>query len=458
MIESYNIKVSSNKIARVIAKNVWGALRGLATFSQLIWASPDNKVRINHTEIEDSPRFSHRGILVDTARHYIPVAVLLRNLDAMEFNKFNVLHWHIIDDQSFPYQSNTFPELHNQAAYSSYHTYSSASVAEVIEHARLRGIRVIPEIGTPRHTYSIGRSHPELIIRCNGSKRADDILNPATNKTYAFLENLYTEISEVFRDKYIHIGMNDFDMSCWKTNEAVSNYMKKSGLVLMSQMARYYVTRIQKLIEKTAKNAIVWEDPLDIGVKMHRRTVIVQVYKNWKRDPIGTVVRQEYRVIDSTCWNTSSVPSPDAWKTDYLCDPHKFPGSILDYDLVVGGEMLHWGMQIGSSNFFGSLWPRAAAVAERLWSTKSTRDLDDAIFRLEEQRCRMIMLGIPSSPVIPGYCREEYDGYFRPSSSASKYTSSAAMMYIALACIFDLLSQFFTGHDYGEYPHSAEPS
>ncbi|XP_046943904.1 beta-hexosaminidase subunit beta isoform X2 [Lynx rufus] len=111
--ESYTLLVKE-PVAFLKANRVWGVLRGLETFSQLIYQDSYGTFTVNESDIIDSPRFPHRGILIDTARHFLPVKSILKTLDAMAFNKFNVLHWHIVDDQSFPYQSVTFPELSNK--------------------------------------------------------------------------------------------------------------------------------------------------------------------------------------------------------------------------------------------------------------------------------------------------------------------------------------------------------
>jgi hexosaminidase len=110
------------------------------------------------TLIKDSPRFTYRGLMLDTARHFIPVPILKKQIDAMSYNKLNVLHWHIVDDQSFPFEMKKYPNITKMGRYSSAHVYSQEQVLDIIRHARTRGIRVIPEFDTPGHVAALGKA------------------------------------------------------------------------------------------------------------------------------------------------------------------------------------------------------------------------------------------------------------------------------------------------------------
>jgi hexosaminidase len=137
--QSYNLTIVAPTIT-VQANTVYGALYGLETLSQLV----DRGTFVNGTTILDFPRYQFRSTMIDTSRHYYPKEVILQHLDAMSYSKFNVLHWHIVDSISFPYQSTMFPEMSRQGAYSPDHVYTADDIKEVVEYAKNRGIRVIP--------------------------------------------------------------------------------------------------------------------------------------------------------------------------------------------------------------------------------------------------------------------------------------------------------------------------
>ncbi|CAF2127838.1 unnamed protein product [Rotaria magnacalcarata] len=173
-----------------------------------------------------NPRFQHRGVLLDSSRHFLPVPLIKKNLDVMAYNKLNVFHWHIVDDQSFPFESRTFPNLSRQGAFSSDHVCTPEDVTSIIEHARLLGIRVIPEIDTPGHTYSWGKSMPELITVCwangkpyqaiYGQHGEMEIFNPIEPRVYSTMDALLREVKSIFPSNYIHLGMDEVYDLCWQ--------------------------------------------------------------------------------------------------------------------------------------------------------------------------------------------------------------------------------------------------
>nr|XP_025839501.1 beta-hexosaminidase subunit beta [Vulpes vulpes] len=405
--ESYSLVVKA-PVAFLKANRVWGALRGLETFSQLIYQDSYGTFTINECNIIDSPRFPHRGILIDTARHFLPIKSILKTLDAMAFNKFNVLHWHIVDDQSFPYQSVTFPELSNKGSYSLSHVYTPSDVHTVIEYARLRGIRVIPEFDSPGHTQSWGKGQKNLLTPCyNGHKQSETFgpINPILNSTYSFLSQLFKEVSAVFPDQFIHLGGDEVEFKCWESNPEIRDFMKWKGFGGdYKKLESFYVQKVLDIASTVNKGAIVWQEVFDDHVKLQPGT-IVQVWKFQSySEEQAQVTAAGFPVILSAPWYLDWISYGQDWKGYYKVDPLDFSGSPEQKKLVMGGEACLWGEYVDATNLTPRLWPRASAIGERLWSHSNVKDLEDAYNRLTVHRCRMVSRGIAAEPLYTGYC------------------------------------------------------
>ncbi|KAE8296265.1 Beta-hexosaminidase subunit alpha [Larimichthys crocea] len=265
--ERYNLTVSAGH-ASLNAETVWGAIRGLETFSQLVYQDDFGSYFVNKTEIEDFPRFQFRGILLDTSRHFLPVQAILKTLDAMAYSKFNVFHWHIVDDPSFPYQSSTFPDLSSKGAFRPVtHIYTQSDVRRVISHARLRGIRVLPEFDSPSHTQSWGKGQSDLLTPCyKGGAPSGTFgpVNPALSSTFQFMARLFKEVSSVFPDSYIHLGGDEVDFSCWKSNPDVRAFMQKMGFGTdFTKLEAFYIESIVNITSALNRTSIVWQDVFD---------------------------------------------------------------------------------------------------------------------------------------------------------------------------------------------------
>ncbi|XP_016430472.1 beta-hexosaminidase subunit beta-like [Sinocyclocheilus rhinocerous] len=370
--ESYELSVDEPS-AVLKAANVWGALRGLETFSQLVYEDDYGVNNINKTDISDFPRFAHRGILLDSSRHFLPLKVILANLEAMAMNKFNVFHWHIVDDHSFPYMSRTFPELSQKrkGAYHPFtHVYTPSDVKMVIEFARMRGIRVIPEFDTPGHTESWG----------NGQ-----LLRPCFHSTYR---------------------------SCRESNPDIQKFMVQQGFGTdYSKLESFYIQRLLDIVAATKKGYMVWQEVFDNGVKLKADTQI-HVWKGRPQyqDEMAQVTAAGFNALLSTPWYLNRISYGQDWVNIYKADPQNFTGTDAQKKLVIGGEACLWGEYVDATNLTPRLWPRASAVAERLWSDKSVTDVDNAYNRLVQHRCRMVKRGIPAEPLFVGHCRQEYKG------------------------------------------------
>ncbi|KAH9503397.1 hypothetical protein Btru_072909 [Bulinus truncatus] len=380
--EQYDLNITT--VIYISAPEIWGALWAFETLGQLTF-NLDSEWYVNQTFIRDEPRFAHRGLHLDTARHFYNVDILKTNLDAMAMNKLNVFHWHIVDAQSFPYNSTTFPELALKGAYSPDQVYSQSDVQEIINYAAQRGIRVLPEFDTPGHAQSWGKGYP-------GHKKS--LEHPWDPSNY-FGTHPYRQSSPIIQEFMAQLGIPPGEYSGLET---------------------YYSQRLLSLIRPMNKRVVIWEDPVNHGAQISNDTLI-QVWKD-KNSPPGSsdwqihlndAINKGFQVIFSSCWYLNLISYGQDWTKYYLCEPFNINASVEDLKNIIGGEACLWSEFIDESNLLSILWPRASAVAERLWSPAHVNDTQEATFRLDQHRCRMTRHGIPAKPLLPGYCREDYN-------------------------------------------------
>ncbi|EQB78062.1 hypothetical protein CB1_000590024 [Camelus ferus] len=347
----------------------WLELNGcLETFSQLVWRSPEGT-------------------------------------NVMAYSKFNVFHWHLVDDSSFPYESFTFPDLAKKGSYNpATHVYTAQDVKEVIEYARLRGIRVLVEFDTPGHTLSWGPGVPGLLTPCySGSHPSGTFgpVNPALNSTYEFMSTFFLEISAVFPDFYLHLGGDEVDFTCWKSNPDIQAFMKKKGFGEdFKKLESFYIETLLDIVSAYDKGYVVWQEVFDNKVKV-RPDTIIQVWReqasvSYMRE-MELVTGAGLRALLSAPWYLNHISYGPDWKEAYTVEPLAFEGSPEQKALVIGGEACMWGEYVDSTNLVPRLWPRAGAVAERLWSNEIVSNLESAFKRLTYFRCELLRLQIVAS-------------------------------------------------------------
>ncbi|CAL8114046.1 unnamed protein product [Orchesella dallaii] len=425
--EKYELRVEQDSDSTVTAKiqawTVWGALRGLETFSQLIWQNgTSNNFFINISQIVDSPRYPHRGFMIDTARHYVDIPVIETILEAMSYTKLNVLHWHIVDDQSFPFVSKTFPELSAKGAYLPELTYEPEEVQDIINYARDRGIRVILEFDTPGHTHVYRKSFPQLLTPCYGDgvnpgtpspdkHAAYEILDPTKEFTYSFMKQLFTEIKNVTKDEFIHLGMDEVYYSCWQSSPEITAFMEQNNYTEYSQVQEHYTLRHLDMVKSLGAKPLIWHDPLEFGVNLDK-DIVLQVWKKNGSDwapYLQHALDEGYQVILSSPWYLNYIAYGETWREYYESDPVlSLPNITEDQEkLILGGEACVWAEYADPTNLVQRVFPYIGAIAERLWSPISTLDknrTDDAMHRLDQHRCRLLWRGIPAQPIFNGYC------------------------------------------------------
>jgi hexosaminidase len=378
--ESYQLDITPES-ARLSAPTTTGVLRGLATFVQLIAPGPEG-FSAPAIRIEDRPRFPWRGLMLDVSRHWMPVEVVLRNLDAMAAVKLNVFHWHLSDDQGFRVESKLFPQL--QQGGSDGRFYTQAQVREVIEYARDRGIRVIPEFDIPGHTTSWLVGMPELgsapgpyeIQRRWGI--FEPTLDPTREQTYQVLDRFLGEMAALFPDPYFHIGGDELEDTQWKQSAAIQSFARQHHLADSPALHAYFNQRVQVLLKKHGKIMIGWDEVLAPGLAAD--TVI----QSWRGpDSLADASRKGYRGILSAGYYLDHLQSAG---THYAVEPLDGAARSLDADQtarILGGEACMWVEYVNAETVDSRIWPRMAAIAERFWSPREINNTADMYARLE---------------------------------------------------------------------------
>ena len=216
--ESYELTITDSG-AKLSAANPLGILHGLRTFLQLLQTGADGFF-VPTVTIKDQPRFAWRGLLIDVGRHFIPLDVLERNIDGMAAVKLNVLHLHLSDDEGFRVESKRFPKLHEMGSDGLY--YTQADIRALVDYARDRGIRVVPEFDMPAHSRSWFVGYPEL-ASTPGTYKIEPggvytVIDPTQDRTYKFLDKFIAEMAKLFPDAYFHIGGDEVNGKPWDDN------------------------------------------------------------------------------------------------------------------------------------------------------------------------------------------------------------------------------------------------
>jgi hexosaminidase len=377
--ESYRLEISATRV-QLAAANPLGALHGLQTFLQLVRVTPQG-FSVPAVTIDDQPRFPWRGLMIDAGRHFMPVSVIERNLDGMEAVKLNVFHWHLSDNQGFRAESKLFPLLQEKGSGGLY--YTQKQIGEVIEYARERGIRVVPEFDMPCHTTSWFAGYPQLASGAGPYQPEtrwgvfDPAMDPTRESTYQFIDKLLGEMTALFPDTYFHIGGDECDGKEWDANPQIKAYMHAHGLSDNAALQAYFTGRVQKLVAGHHKIMEGWDEVLQPDTP---RDVVIQSWRG--QTSLAAAARQGNRALLSTGYYIDLNQSA---ADHYLADPLGGDAAALTGELqarILGGEATIWSEFVTPENIDSRIWPRTAAIAERLWSPQNTRDVDSMYRRL----------------------------------------------------------------------------
>ena len=397
--ERYSLRVTPMGVS-IDAPTSLGVLRALATLEQLPVGEKRQRY-LPEVDIQDQPRFAWRGLLIDAARHFMPVAVIKRNLDGMAAVKLNVLHWHLTDDQGFRVESKVFPRLHQVGSADGLY-YTQAEVRDVLAYAAARGIRVVPEFDVPSHTTSWIVAYPRLASTDSTYapytlwRTTNVAIDPTRASTFSLVDSLFAEMTTLFPDPYFHVGGDENDGRQWRRTPRIAAFMAQNAMLKADgktvdkhALQLYFSGRINLLMKKYGKTMIGWDEVLGPDLPAD---VLIQSWRGKKG--LLEAVRLGHPVLMS---NDYYLDLNYSAASHYAADPlpTDTPLTAAEQKLVLGGEAAMWAEFADSTVIDSRIWPRAAAVAERLWSPQATtQDVADMYRRLAAVSGQLGTLGL----------------------------------------------------------------
>lgn len=406
----------------VLATNVSVPTLGLTTLT------------IPACRIQDRPRYAYRGLHLDVSRHFFPVPFIKRYLDRMALHKFNNFHWHLTDDQGWRIEIKKYPKLTQVGAnrretivghYDDYDPpvfdakpyggfYTQDEVRKVVRYAATKHINVVPEIELPGHALAALAAYPEL--SCEPARPGlakayqaatkwgvfTDVFCP-TEKTFSFLQDVLTEVMALFPGKYIHIGGDECPKDAWRKSEFCQQLIKREGLKDEHELQSYFITRIDKFVTAKGRRIIGWDEILEGGLSPNATVM------SWRGIKGGIdAARLRYDVI--------MTPGQFCYLDHYQGDPALEPmgfGGILPLALVysynptptelspaeathiLGAQGNLWTEYIATTEQVEYMvWPRAAALAEVVWTPLALKSYDDFARRLPTHLERLSAMNV----------------------------------------------------------------
>jgi hexosaminidase len=390
--ESYTLEVSPAGV-HLHAATVVGAMHGLETLEQLLQTDATGYF-LPAVSIHDTPRFRWRGLMIDCGRHFMPVEVIKRTLDGMAAVKLNVFHWHLSEDQGFRMESRAFPKLTGLGSDGLFYTQEQAR--EIVSYARDRGIRVVAEFDMPGHTSAWFVGYPDLasapgpfhIEREFGI--FDPVMDPTRESTYKFLDTFIAEMTAIFPDHFMHIGGDENNGVEWKANPRIQAFMGEHHLQDTVALQNYFNQRLLKIIEKHGKRMIGWDEILTPDLPKDKG-IVVQSWRGF--DSLAVAAKSGYNSILSAGYYLNLMSNA---AEHYAVDPLPQANDLSPEQQarILGGEACMWTEQTVPLDIDSRIWPRAAAIAERLWAPREVADVDDMYRRLAVESLRLEDIGL----------------------------------------------------------------
>jgi hexosaminidase len=368
-----------------------GILRGLETLLQLLKVDREGYY-FPAVTIEDAPRFPWRGLLIDACRHFMPVDMVKRNLDGMAAVKMNVLHWHLSENQGFRVECMTWPKLHELGSDGFY--YTQEQIRDILTYADERGIRVMPEFDIPGHSTSWLVAYPELaaapgpytIDRRWGI--LDPTMDPTKEEVYTFLDAFFKEMTVLFPDEYWHIGGDEVNGVQWDANPDIQAFIEDNDLENNHGLQSYFNRRVLELLTKYDRRMVGWDEIFHPDIPT---SIVIHSWRG--KGALVEAARQGYQSILSNGYYIDMILPGEV---HYRNDPIPPDSGLTTEEVtnILGGEATMWAELVTPENVDSRIWPRLAAVAERLWSPAEIKSVDDMYRRLDIVSLQLEELGL----------------------------------------------------------------
>jgi hexosaminidase len=458
--EAYELVVTPSAVT-ITADTAAGIFYGIQTLLQLLPNEIESDRKVENIEwtipaitINDQPRFAWRGAMLDVARHFFTKEEVKQFIDNMVKYKFNVLHFHLTDDQGWRIEIKSLPKLTEVGAwrpervgkwgntpkpspdepkkYGGYYTHDD--IRELVKYAADRYMTILPEIEGPGHSLATVASYPELsctdsnyyvsvgdkIINWHSrgfTALLDNTLCPANEKVYEYLDKIFTEVAGLFPSEYIHMGGDECPKDFWRNNPRIKTLMQKEKLKDMNEVQAYYVKRVEKILKSKGKKLIGWDEILEGGLPADAAVMSWRGMKGGIRAAKDghKVVMSPYNHAYYDLYQGDPLAEPPTYEMVRLRDSYKFepvPEGV-DPKLILGGQGNVWTEQLQNMRAVEYMvWPRALAVSEAVWSPKEKKDWKNFVNRVENEFNRMDYAQVK-------YSRSMFDPIFKVSAEGS---------------------------------------
>lgn len=436
--ESYTLSLDTAGAATITAASSLGLAHGLTTFTQLFYkhTAGGAYTTLAPVQISDAPQFPHRGLNMDVSRHYFGVVDILRQIDALSYNKMNRLHLHATDSQSWPLEIPALPALAGRGAYGPGLTYTPSQIRQIQQYGSLRGVQVFIETDMPGHTASIHYGYPDLIaafdVQPNWNMYAaqppSGTLKLNSSAVYSFLSTMFSDLLPRVApySAYYHTGGDEVNLNSYLLDDTVRSNQRS----VLQPLMQTFISFLHDQVRAQGLRPMVWQEMLLDWNLTLGSDVVVQTWIS--SASVVEVVERGYQALVGNyqfwyldCGHGQWLDfhpnvSAQFWPYVDYCAPRKNWRLIYSYDplagvpahlthLVLGGEVHMWAEQTDPVNIDRNVWPRASAAAEILWSggrdaQGSNRSQVEASPRLNEMRERLVARGVQAEPFTQTFC------------------------------------------------------